>query len=84
MYCSLERAIIRMAQGSFVGGSMLEREQTMFVELGSLVKYKGDPDMFGIVLSTNFISSVGWRAIVQWNNNVRREDWISKLEVICK
>jgi hypothetical protein len=54
----------------------------LFVELGSIVRSKGNPDTFGIVLST-FRGAGGWRAVVQWNN-VRREEWISGLELICK
>ena len=65
-----------------VGEHGLIDRTKLFVELGSLVRSKGNPDTFGIVLST-FRGAGGWRAVVQWNN-VRREEWISGLELICK
>jgi hypothetical protein len=65
-----------------VGEHGLIDRTKLFVELGSLVRSKGNPDTFGIVLSTRR-GAGGWRAVVQWNN-VRREEWISGLELICK
>ena len=65
-----------------VGEHGLIDRTKLFVELGSIVRSKGNPDTFGIVLST-FRGAGGWRAVVQWNN-VRREEWISGLELICK
>mgnify|MGYP003653245211 FL=1 len=66
-----------------VGEHGLIDRTKLFVELGSLVRSKGNPDTFGIVLST-FRGSGGWRAEVQWNDNSeRREEWISGLELIC-
>ena len=67
-----------------VGEHGLIDRTKLFVELGSLVRSKGNPDTFGIVLSTRR-GAGGWRAVVQWMNGdgKRREEWISGLELIC-
>ena len=65
------------------------------MQVGTLVKYneKGlmlrlpirntSDSVIGIVVSTS-LGAGGWRARVQWNNDVRRQEWFSNLEVICK
>ena len=61
----------------------------LFVELGSLVRYKvarasKSGKLIGIVLSTCRVAG-GWIAVVQWNDNYKsREEWISGLELVCK
>ena len=72
-----------------VGEHGLIDRTKLFVELGSIVRYKvarasKSGKLIGIVLST-FRGAGGWRAEVQWNDNSeRREEWISGLELICK
>jgi len=63
--------------------TLIDRTNGYGVKLGSLVRYKATlSNEIGIVVSA-FYGAGGWRAVVQWNS-VRREEWISGLELICK
>ena len=69
--------------------TLIDRTNDYQVKLGSLVRYKAPlaykasfANEIGIVVSA-FYGSGGWRAVVQWNS-IRREEWISGLELICK
>ena len=68
--------------------TLIDRTNGYGVKLGSLVRYKAPSpyptlsNEIGIIVSA-FYGSGGWRAVVQWNS-IRREEWISGLELICK